>query len=79
METDEDENGIEGPIVLTDSTPELDDFTIGSPHFPLYSANAFMKYFPFLIPQIGMHLMHFRKQSLQICWVALGNFTAHRS
>ncbi|KAI0003238.1 glycoside hydrolase [Russula compacta] len=28
LETDEDENGIEGPIVLTGSTPELDDFSI---------------------------------------------------
>ncbi|KAI0807266.1 glycoside hydrolase [Fomes fomentarius] len=28
METEEDENGIEGPIVYTGSTPDLDDFTI---------------------------------------------------
>ncbi|KAI0287922.1 glycoside hydrolase family 63 protein [Russula brevipes] len=28
LETDEDENGIEGPIALAGSTPELDDFTI---------------------------------------------------
>ncbi|KAN0141302.1 Glycoside hydrolase [Lactarius tabidus] len=28
LETDEDENGIDGPIVLTGFTPELDDFTL---------------------------------------------------
>ncbi|KAI0255396.1 glycoside hydrolase [Lactifluus subvellereus] len=28
LESDEDENGIEGPVVLTGSTPELDDFNI---------------------------------------------------
>ncbi|KAH9053836.1 glycoside hydrolase [Lactarius vividus] len=28
LETDEDENGIDGPIVLTGFTPELDDFNI---------------------------------------------------
>ncbi|KAI0747882.1 glycoside hydrolase [Daedaleopsis nitida] len=28
METEEDENGIEGPIAFVGSTPELDDFTI---------------------------------------------------
>ncbi|KAI0303387.1 glycoside hydrolase, partial [Multifurca ochricompacta] len=44
LETDEDENGLDGPVVFTGSTPELDDFTIrivdGKTHYSSFRVPA---------------------------------------